>query len=345
MADSEELPEGSQEENVEVFPGVLETFSEEQFAKVKEVTSKLLKQDSGVNLAAAVMLNSQRMYALARLALQKELAAEGYQWSDGVEEFVIQAMKHRATQPYQRNQVLEAVTNVCLPFLAEDVEKELQDQRYVELKQLNDKEPIHIGDHVIGCDYPQLYRGNVVLYYATGHCCERVTSSLMRELAPLVLAEDEEETESKRKQCVLYFSGLTLGKFVTDRKQRPRMMRVGINNWHGLGMRRAEFEKFLHNRKEQMHAKRIDVLIVDHVPSLMNPSLVATAADHAEVEAAIEAALKLLARWSYANKTAVVVTLDENQLPCLPRFRLSKRLESLLTSNSNYTLIHGEQYT
>ena len=308
---------------------------------MKSIVKDLVSNDQMINMTASVLMISQRMYALARLALQKELAKEGYKWEDGVEEFIMQAMKAQSVKPFNRKQVLDGITQTCLPFLTEDVSKELEDQKYEELKKINDNEPIDLDGVLLRL--PKLLRGNVAIYYGTKDCCHQ----LIQKIATKVTENHASEDDTVRKNCLMRLSAMDLGRFIRDRGTRPRSLQIGRNAWHDLATSRATFERFFNKQCESMHAKRCDVLIIEHLPDLACSHLSTDRvnASPAAVADAIEKSLKLLSRWCQQHKVAAFVTINQDKLPLLPRYQHPERLEQLLTTYPGYTYIEGELKT
>lgn len=111
---------------VESFPSVLKGFSDEQLDAVKTRVMSLLQTDKDVNRLCSVLINSKRLYALARLALQRNLAAEGISWASGDEEFIIKAMSNRSEVPFTRTEVFDALKSQVMSFMLDEIQAEAE---------------------------------------------------------------------------------------------------------------------------------------------------------------------------------------------------------------------------
>jgi len=82
---------------------------EEQLKAVNNRVAKLVAEDPQINMACAVLVNSRRLYAMARLALNRDMAKLGYKWEDGSEELILLSMGEMAAAKFQREEVLPLV--------------------------------------------------------------------------------------------------------------------------------------------------------------------------------------------------------------------------------------------
>jgi len=73
-------------------------------------------------MACAVLVNSRRLYAMARLALNRDMDKLGYKWEDGSEELILLSMGEMASGKFQREEVLPVVTNHIPLFVETEIE-------------------------------------------------------------------------------------------------------------------------------------------------------------------------------------------------------------------------------
>lgn len=88
---------------------VLDGMSEEHLKELKNRVSKLVAEDPQINMACAVLVNSRRLYSMAREALTRDMDKLGYKWEDGSEELVIVSMGEMASADFLAEEVLPVV--------------------------------------------------------------------------------------------------------------------------------------------------------------------------------------------------------------------------------------------
>lgn len=121
MADTVETVQGQ--------PSVLKDFTDDKLTQVTRRAALLLSQDDTVNKICSTLIVSRQLYAMARLALQRSMQEEGYEWKDGIEELLIKAMADRANKPYTRAAVLRDLTNIALPLVQSEIKLEQKAER------------------------------------------------------------------------------------------------------------------------------------------------------------------------------------------------------------------------
>jgi len=94
---------------------------EKQLEAVNNRVSKLVAEDPQINMACAVLVNSRRLYAMARLALNRDMDKLGYKWEDGSEELILLSMGEMASGKFQREEVLPVVTNHIPLFVETEI--------------------------------------------------------------------------------------------------------------------------------------------------------------------------------------------------------------------------------
>lgn len=95
---------------------------EKQLEVVNSRVSKLVAEDPQINMACAVLVNSRRLYAMARLALNRDMDKLGYKWEDGSEELILLSMGEMASAKFQREEVLPVVKNHIPLFVETEIE-------------------------------------------------------------------------------------------------------------------------------------------------------------------------------------------------------------------------------
>ena len=105
----------------ESLESALAGMDEEQLKAVNNRVSKLVAEDPQINMACAVLVNSRRLYAMARLALNRDMDKLGYKWEDGSEELILLSMGEMASAKFQREEVLPVVTNHIPLFVETEI--------------------------------------------------------------------------------------------------------------------------------------------------------------------------------------------------------------------------------
>jgi len=309
-------------DQVEGFESVLKDMSDEQLEAVRNKATELANADQEINLICEVLINSRRIYALARYALSRQLKQEGHEWSSGVEELMIKAMMDRGLQPFARDDVLDNVKGPLMAFVMDEVQREVESDRFQQMEQarreddIRGKTPVPI---VLRAGDTQLERDQTAVIVGEN---DHVLAAIDVVIGGL---DEQNEREGEQKFSTLVLAPHKLFANITDKDKTVHC--VGIDQWAGLCNSRAAMTRLLNGHKKLMFKHRVDALVVYDGVSGFTHGLV----EGSPVTATNET-LKQLRRWCDEEKAALILGLpltpdDVEQYSAAAVNRFSKHAE------------------
>lgn len=295
----------NEEVNYEVVPGhrsVLSVRSDDELAKIQARARKLVSQDKDINAACATMIAARRLYALSILRLQKELATEGHSFEDGVEECLTRSMSEQALAPFAREALLRVLTETALPFVADDIAAEKEEQAASALQRARDTatERLSTPIPVCGDSAPGLARGASLILVGDN---TRVENVLTRYLDP-VRAHNEQPDNQPFYMLHLANWG-SLGSALAQGNTTATY--VPLNHWAGFANKSPG--RFLREAAASMPNKVCDLLIIDN--------LISACSETTETPTTVKrvlAAHKVLRRWLREHGVGMISVLPANLL-------------------------------
>jgi len=312
-------------DQVEGFEGVLKDMSDEQLDEVKAKAADLANADQEINLICDVLINSRRIYAMARYALSRQLKQEGHEWESGIEELLIKAMMDRGLQPFSRDDVLNNLKGPVIAFVMDEVQRELESDRFQQMEQarreedIRGKTPVPI---VLRAGDTQLERDQTAMIVGENDHVLDAIDVIVDGL------EQQNEHEGEQKFSTMVLAPNKLHINITDKDKTLHC--VGIDQWAGLCNSRSAMTKLLNGHKKLLFKHRVDALIVyDGVTGFTNGVI-----GGSPVTATNET-LKQLRRWCDEEKAALIVGLplapdDADQYSADAVNRFSKHAEVFL---------------
>lgn len=295
-------------EQVEGYPSVLKDMDDDGLETVRRKVMRLMSQDMDINKISAVLIASRQLYALARLALQRELEAEGHTWADGVEEMIIKSMAEHANKPFSRTKVFEQLEGVVREFMINDIEHEVEQER---------SDNLHIAERIASLrDTSSVivpsgaYKpGTTVVIVGTESeikdYMDRVHHNA-HKFWGTISSEDEKFVQDEQLD-VAVVARLELASIAPSimRRRDLRDVRIGINLWNKKGNSRAEFKDLMEDTLATTLGNRCDVLLIDDAMMAYKPKIVVTS-DEFSMYGVCEV-IKQTRNWAKEHKTVLVV--------------------------------------
>ena len=282
-------------EVVEGHEGVLKGMTEQQIAEAREQAVKFVTKDPEINRISAVVIASRQLYSLARLALTRELIKEGHEWSDGVEEYIIQAMVAQANEPFSRDKVLQATQGQILPFLVDDVEREIEETNTDELEFQRLAEA-HRADSVVPITSYGIRRSeSQVLVGPTTCITERIDEYLVN-------LNNSNEGDENHPCVVLHLVSYNIPDNIML-KEDQLVIEIGLHKWVGCTNSPAKLRDLFAKYLKSALNEQCDLLLVDDLVQTYTAgshSLDASGARRAEK------GHKALKKWAKSAKAAVI---------------------------------------
>lgn len=102
--------------------------------EIKALAKNAVSTDVRVNHACVALTVAKQLYALARYTLHEQLVTNHgrSEEDDEVEKFLVEAMRAKAEEPFSRDNLLDGVRSVLLPFVSDEIEIELRSETAVE---------------------------------------------------------------------------------------------------------------------------------------------------------------------------------------------------------------------
>lgn len=255
------MPE-AQNDVVEAAPPLTD-LSADQLKQAGEKAAALLSEDREVNMAAAAIITSLQLYSTARFALHRQLTALGHRWEDGLEACILEAMKAKGQQPFERGPLLEKVTTVITLFLQAEVARE----REAAAKQTNFERqaaaaerlatPLALPATSLAPGRP-LERGKLYLIVGQGQTVQQYFTELLEALPA-------QETTALHLADVRQPQILPTGRLFT--RTLPR----GV--WDNVGKQQGVLERRLQEWASVLYEQRCDLVLIDWLPALNTESL------------------------------------------------------------------------
>jgi hypothetical protein len=284
-------------------PSVLEHMDDEQLEVVRTRTGKLCSEDGDINMAATMLLTSQRLYAMARGVLQRQLAVEGVEWADGVEECVIKAMRAKAYEPFSLEEMFKQCQGPVLDFTGEELRRSIEERRSEQLATRRAEEEGRLGASVPVChnDEPIMVpvSGGVLMFVGTMNDVIEAISDCTR----LIERHNYETTDGWKYNIVRFGSGIGDAPRIkiAGQKDDKRSINISPDQWKGVLNKRSLLEKIVSKWSRSLTKNRCDVLVTSNVSQAFVPTF-AGRAEHSNVNDAI----KTITRWAEDSHTAVI---------------------------------------
>jgi len=289
---------------------VLTELTPDQFDAIKEKAVRLVTQDQTLRRIFTVMVTARRIYSLGRLALNRELLKEGYNWSDGVEEFLIQAGLAESANPFSRADVITYVRDVMAEFLLDELNIEAEQLRWTSLvnKQQRDKARL---ESVIQFGPEAAYtikRGDSLILVGTA---EALAVEVSRRLAYLrdegwpVAPIDEAVCPDFVPFHVTYWHADSFE--VTETPATRNDVRYAA--WCGILRCAVNARKMLENTMAVATFGQTDLLLVENLPVAYLRADEGTGLEELDPIELAGKAHKFLSRWCKQNNVAFVGTI------------------------------------
>lgn len=96
----------------------------------KEKAIEILEKDRLINHSCAVLMVAKQLYSLARYTVHEQLVASygAKEENDELESFIVEAMNNKADVPFRRDELLEKVQQLAVPYLVSEIQRELKSE-------------------------------------------------------------------------------------------------------------------------------------------------------------------------------------------------------------------------
>lgn len=310
-------------EVVEGNRGVLHAKSEEEMAAIQKQAQKYMAADGVLRRICNVMISSRQLYALARLALTREIEREGHVWDDGVEEFLIEAMMQQALRPFSRAEVTVAVRDIVTEFLLDELNIEQETERSSALLRLQREESDRLSLAVpFGYADIAMFVERGRSYTFIGSDIDALQQRMLRRICNTL--EAHKETEDKGEVILpegkdppskkpLFPAAATVIHMLARTPENqgevdPFIAHIKPDVWHGLLNQRNRAERILDEIVANLYRQRVDLVVVEGLDQLIRED----AQDPTSRLRRAEAAHRYLIRWCKEKKAALVTTMERS---------------------------------
>jgi hypothetical protein len=287
MADNTEVVEG--------YEGVLKDFSDAELAEVKQIAIDFASSDVDINRICAAIIAARQLYALCRLALEKELLKEGHEWPSGVQEYLLKSMADQALQPFERRHLVARVSGIVMSFLTDDLAAELEETNAEELREAGE-----LAERTIPFSGFEVARGEALVYIGEpdivreyiveGLVGLKESNDIAEEPFTVLRLKDAMQSNKVNKDAALVYQTM------------------GINLWTNLAGSPTKLAAALETKSLTMHQSRCDVLVVDDTSKLYTGGLAGSGEAYQ-----VSHALKRLKAWA-KDSNAVLILAAPNPM-------------------------------
>lgn len=181
----------------------------------KEKAVEILENDKLINHSCAVLMAAKQLYSLARYTIHEQLVAEygAKEENDEVESFIVEAMNHKADVPFRRDELLEKVRQLAVPYLIDEIQRELKSEE-TKLRVENAQKQIYRG-----------FRDLTIPINDGIHLDPAITTVVHGPQAAEKLEECFEFLKNKNEHRVMFFSAGSFGlsEMPTKRKRADHL--------------------------------------------------------------------------------------------------------------------------
>jgi len=284
----------SDEENqdyevVEGHHSVLGDMTELEIASIRKLAVKYVQSDEQINRIGAVIISSRQIYALARLALTRELAERGHCWQDGVEEYILQAMINQSNVQFSRDRTLQSVQSSLLPFLVDEIHAEHKAvlRREAEAQRLEEERrrasPVYFAGEMLRGDSVVLVADNIT----------KVMSEITQGCNGDIEGQDTPVT--------IHLRAVNIPETKIDRDADKYYVEVGLNKWVNCSSSEAQMSKLFDKVLASVRGGHCDRLVCDNLVLAHTVGISGTSAARHAMHAH-----KALKKWAKAHDAILV---------------------------------------
>lgn len=279
---------------------VLDSLSDDEFEDVKRRAVKLMSEDERTNLITSVMIWAPRLYRLSRYLLQEEMAKEGIEWAEGIEERIIQAAQMQGNEDAPLDELAQAIHGPVLKLVDEQLLKQAEDKKAEAMRKAVEVEAARLSKP-IPLQFLTVNRGSIIVYVGSS---EAIATRLKAET---VMIE-----HSWRHDLAAGRDQILTELLLTPVVRKPRAYRkneignlrrieIGSNKWAWKGNSGTGLQKYLDECKNYLVDGRCDVLTIPDATFLRDKS--------ASMATNASEAIKHLSRWLTSSHAVALLGL------------------------------------
>lgn len=252
----------------DVSPTILADKTPEELAELGKRAQKVMNDEPDLQEAGIVMRESRRIFQVAAAAMSRRMNELGHDPQDGIEVILRQSMMHAASQPFERQDVVQNLQRSVIPFLANEVVLEkarVEQEDSVVQKQASakrKKQVVPLG--FVGPNAETAVRGRT--YVFIGHPAV-VARCLKSAIAHVVAAK------LNPKVVITHFQDTVAAQVMSLNKESKVVVPIGMSEWMHTANSRSGFGKFIAKWQSRAYGQRTDMLVVDDLAQLASASV------------------------------------------------------------------------
>ena len=285
-----------------------EKLTDEQFAKIKEKMSKLLGKDNHIRFTCMVLIAARQLYNLGRFALARDMDLRGYKPEDGVQACLEDAMADASMREYTRTKVRDKMTNFVLPFLAAEIQQEMEELKKSEqtndekVKQWAEKFRVPIGFPVAKDGLSSLDRSRSLILVGPIKAVKYIMDQAQNHL----ITTTGKNSQTPRQSVIRFSDQVSIPQNATRKGSTDQqLVCIPSSQWIAKADTGKGFDKFVTPWNRRCCHEHADLLIFDDL-SMMQKEILTDAPPQRNAAAA----QKFIRRWADNHGCAVMAAIN-----------------------------------